>query len=171
MGAVMICLNVASHDIQLKGFTNIDLDESMKPDLVYDCTKLTEKFAVDTVDFIYCAHFLEHLTLVQAQSVVNDFYKLLRPYSMCAIVVPDYTKILDLTPITEVEKVIFADGQHKILFNTTRLLNVMQSAGFTTIATHFDNIPWVRFNSTNSKIDVSWQTAAIGIKHPKAEWK
>lgn len=154
-----LCLNVGSHDIPLQGFTNIDIDPAMKPDLVWDATRLREKFQDDTVDFIYCGHFLEHITAVAGQQVLRDFYSLLRPYGSIVTVIPDYTKTMHLQ-VEEAESVILASGLHKTLYNEDRLLALVRSVGFTAWPINVKDIPWVRFPG------VLWQTAVIGLKHP-----
>jgi predicted SAM-dependent methyltransferase len=154
-----LCLNVGCHDIPISGFTNIDLDPKMKPDLVWDATKLREKFQDDSVDFIYCGHFLEHLTGAESQQVVKDFYSILRPYGSVVAVIPDYTKTSHLSA-EETEPIILAGGLHKSLFNEKRLLTLFKTVGFTAWPVDVKDIPWARFSQ------VIWQTATIGIKHP-----
>jgi predicted SAM-dependent methyltransferase len=155
----MICLNVGCHDIQIAGFINIDIDPVMKPDLLWDATKLKEKFIDDTVDFIYCGHFLEHLSIVDGQKVIGDFYSILKPFGSIVTVIPDYTKTSkDL--IEEAETVIIAGGQHKSLYDEQRLLKMFKIAKFSAWPIDVKDIPWCRWPQ------VIWQSAIIGVKHP-----
>lgn len=155
----MICLNVGCHDIHIKDFVNIDIDENMKPDLILDATKLRSHFEDDSIDFIYCGHFLEHLNLQDANQVVGDFHKLLRVYGSLVCVVPDYTKAKNMK-IEDMESVILADGQHKILFDEVRLKNLFSQNNFTALNVNVKDLSWCRFP------EVEWQSAIIAIKHP-----
>jgi predicted SAM-dependent methyltransferase len=156
----MICLNVGCNDIQLADFINIDLNHSVKPDLVWDATKLRDKFQDDSVDFIYCGHFLEHFNAATAQAIIKDFHYLLRPYGCAVAVVPDYTKV-DKLDVASAERIIMAEGTHKILFNESRLHDYFYNGGFTTFPVDVRLLPWCRFPQ------VSWQSTIIAMKHPK----
>ena len=68
----MVCLNVGCHDIHMEGFINIDLDEAMKPDLLMDVKNLKDKFSPGSVDFIYCGHLLEHLTVEDGKQLIRS---------------------------------------------------------------------------------------------------
>jgi predicted SAM-dependent methyltransferase len=154
-----LLLNVGCHDIHLAGFVNIDLDPGVKPDLVWDATRLREMYQDETVDFIYSGHFLEHLPIAKSGEVVKDFFKLLRPYGIAIIVVPDYTKVGGMT-VPDAESVILDDGQHKSIFNRQRLIQLVRDSGFISVyEVPVKDLPWCRFP------EVIWQTAVIAIKH------
>lgn len=54
----------------------------------HDCRKPLP-FAPNTVDHILCSHFLEHVYFNQAQTIVSDFYKALKPGGTLHMIVPD----------------------------------------------------------------------------------
>ena len=155
----MVCLNIGSHDIPIANFINIDIDPVMNPDLLWDATKLREKFQDDTVDFIYCGHFLEHLPITDGQKVIYDFYSILKPFGSIIAVIPDYTKT-SKDNIEEAEMAIIAGGQHKSLYDEKRLSTMFKSAKFATWLIDVRDIPWCRFPQ------VIWQSAIIGMKYP-----
>lgn len=156
----MQAINIGCHDIHINGILNIDIDPAMRPDLVLDCTKLTEHFDKESVDFAYMGHFLEHLTVQEGKKVVADVFHILKQYGCVVITVPDYTKCEGLS-IEEVESVVIASGQHKSLMNIARVKEYMHEAGFCTIAEiQPKETPHCPFP------EVVWQTSAIGIKHP-----
>jgi predicted SAM-dependent methyltransferase len=157
-----ICLNVGCHDIHIEGFVNVDLDPAMKPDLLADATKLLEIYDPGTVDYIYCGHFLEHLDLEVGMKVVQDFYSLLRPYGVVVAVVPDFSKCGANMAIEERERIIFAEGTHKVLMNSARLKDYFRKAGFLTVLNPSlgqDNLPHCLFPQ------VEWQSAILAMKH------
>jgi predicted SAM-dependent methyltransferase len=160
----LIRLNVGCADIQLEGFMNLDLDPDMHPDRIMDCTKLREYYEPDSVDFIYCGHFLEHFPFVQSKDIVRSFYDISKPYSMCMIVVPDYRKIPDFPD--QAENIIFGNKHdHKCVISEVRLLQMMNEMGFTSWPVDISTVPWCRFPG------VMWQSAVIGIKHPPVRFK
>jgi predicted SAM-dependent methyltransferase len=155
-----VCLNVGCHDIHLEGFINIDIDHNMKPDLLADCTMLKEHFKENSVDFIYCGHFLEHLSLEVGKQVVCDFLSILRPYGTVIAVVPDYLKGICTPTIEERERILLGEGTHKILMDIGRLKSYFTSAGFlTVIQPQLYEIPHCPYPH------VDWQTAVVAIKH------
>jgi predicted SAM-dependent methyltransferase len=155
----MLCLNVGCHDIHIKDFINIDNDPEMKPELLWDARHLKEKFPDNTIDFIFCSHFIEHLTFTEAQQLIKDFYDMLKPYCSCVIVVPDFYKVEGLV-IEELERIIMAEGTHKSLFNGYRTRKILKEANFAAFEITVKDIPWCRFQ------EVGWQSACLGIKHP-----
>jgi predicted SAM-dependent methyltransferase len=156
----MKALNIGCHDIHIAGMINIDIDPAMKPDLLLDCTKLTEHFEAESIDFIYAGHLLEHLTMSEGKKLVSDIYRILKQYGTFVTTIPDYTKCANMS-IEETESVVIAGGQHKVLMNIQRLKKYMHEAGFCTIAEVQPNeIPHCPFPK------VTWQTSAIAIKHP-----
>jgi predicted SAM-dependent methyltransferase len=54
----------------------------------HDCRKPLP-YAPNTVDHILCSHFLEHVYFNQAQIIVADFYKALKPGGTLHMIVPD----------------------------------------------------------------------------------
>jgi predicted SAM-dependent methyltransferase len=157
-----LCLNVGCHDIHFKDYVNIDLDPETKPDLLADATKLLDYFQAETVDHIYCGHFLEHFPVEQSLGILKDFYKLLKPYCSVQIVVPDYTKIEELG-IEQKEQILLAGGTHKSLMDGPRIIGMLQEAGFPSysIVPDLKGIGYCRFP------EVTWQTGLIATKHPQ----
>jgi ubiquinone/menaquinone biosynthesis C-methylase UbiE len=47
-------------------------------------------FADDTVDEVYSAHFLEHLTQEERCFFLNDLYRVMKPGATCTLVVPHW---------------------------------------------------------------------------------
>lgn len=159
-----LALNLGCHDIHLSGFINVDLDPDMQPDLLWDCTRLLEKFAPGTVDCINAGHFLEHLDVATGRKVVQDVYMLLREYGVFIATCPDYTKV-DGNTTEEKERIILAEGTHKALMDGPRMLSYFRDAGFSTATvTEPDKIGLCPFPGE------AWQTCVIGVKHPEVKF-
>lgn len=154
-------INLGCHDIHITGLTNIDIDEKMKPDLLWDCTKLLDKFKPESLNFVYAGHFLEHISIEIGKKVVSDIFTILKQYGTFIAVVPDYSKCFNMG-IDEAERIIMAENTHKILMNSKRLKTYFSEAGFKTIIeAKPDEIAYCPFPM------VEWQTCIVGIKHPQ----
>lgn len=113
-----VCLNVASSTCMLEGFTNLD-NHVLLPllnmprvlrsflsaghtamldnyeDLIrkhsfirHDCRKPLP-FGDRTVDHILCSHFLEHVFSSEADEIISDFRRVLKPRGTVHIILPD----------------------------------------------------------------------------------
>lgn len=158
-----IALNIACHDIHIADMINIDNDPAMKPDILLDCTKLLHVYEINTIDFIYAGHFLEHLILEQGKQFVLDCFKLLKPYGVLEVTVPDWTKVFKMDT-NEAERIIMAVGTHKSLMDITRLKEYLTYAGFLTVVEAEPN------ELGHCPFKVDWQTCVVGIKHDKVQF-
>ena len=167
----MLALNLGCNAFKFKGFVNIDIDPDFNPDLILDITKLDEAFEPNSVDFIYAGHILEHLSWDEAVMVMRKANHVLKMYGTVLVVVPDYTKIPEDTPIEIAEQIIFDHGRHKILFNEERLDRLFYSSGFFCYSKwELSKIPYVIVsNSDNPEAD-PWQSAFMGSKQPTDMW-
>lgn len=59
----------------------------------HDCRKKL-KFDDNTVDHILCSHFLEHVYLDEAKTILADFYRVLKPEGTIHIIVPDLQRFV-----------------------------------------------------------------------------
>lgn len=75
--------------------THVDIDESVNPDVVDDCIKLT-KFENESVDGIYSSHNIEHLHHLDAEESLQNFYRVLKPNGLLVITCPDLLYICQL---------------------------------------------------------------------------
>jgi predicted SAM-dependent methyltransferase len=87
-----IKLNIGAGDFPIKGFVNIDVYEGPNIDLVCNAIKLPYKD--NSIDFIYCGHCIEHLTIKEAREGLKEWLRILKSGCSIGIVVPEK----DLTP-------------------------------------------------------------------------
>lgn len=161
----VILLNLGCNNYKLDGFTNIDLDPSVNPDICMDLMDLDKRFKPRSVRFIFAGHVLEHLEFEKSREIVKKCFNLLEPMGSFLSVVPDFTKCRDL-PIEKQEGIILAGGEHKSLYNRERLLQVYQEAGFFCVAefTDLNRIPYILVSDVNNPKPDPWQTAVIGTR-------
>lgn len=97
----MVLVNCGCGSKYSKKWMNIDYNGDKRYVIQHN---LTEGIPLDdgTVDFIYNSHFLEHLTLAQANYFLSECYRTLKKGGVLRIVVPDmeniareYLKILE----------------------------------------------------------------------------
>lgn len=88
----MLKLNIGCGDIYFDGWINIDLD-SAKADLKIDVRNRLP-YDDNSVDFIYCEHFIEHLTVEEGITVLKDFHRVLKVGGILRIATPDLDYVL-----------------------------------------------------------------------------
>ncbi|MEX2054199.1 MAG: methyltransferase domain-containing protein [Candidatus Colwellbacteria bacterium] len=88
-------INIGSGTDRRPGFLNIDIEESVKPDIVRDIEKGLP-FDDNSVDEIYCSHTLEHVN--DLLFVIREFYRVLKNSAKLTIVVP----LMDPSDMTHV---------------------------------------------------------------------
>lgn len=85
-------LNVGCGKVKLPGWVNIDIEPDA--DLVIDVRKGLP-FNDNSIEFIYCEHFLEHLTLKEGQKVIKEFFRCLKKGGVLRIAMPDLDYIIE----------------------------------------------------------------------------
>lgn len=159
-----IKLNLGCDKFKLQGFTNIDINPEVNPDLVLDLNDLDKKFDPNSVDFIFAGHVLEHLPYANSLNLLKQCSKILKPFRMLMVVVPDYTKCMDLD-IEMAEKVIMAQGDHKALFNRDRLYKMIKESGFrfTFEVTDLKEVPYLLVPNIYDPKPEPWQTCFVAF--------
>jgi len=160
-----ILLNLGCSDYKLNGFTNIDFDPNVQPEICMDLNELGDRFEENSVDFIFAGHVFEHFKKEDSQKLINACYKILKPHRTLLAVVPDYTKCSDID-IETAERVIMAHGDHLMLYNKTRLREMLRTAGFHH-AFHIEDLKEIPYllvaNVLDPKPDL-WQTGFMALK-------
>lgn len=87
-----IKLNIGCGETKLKGFINIDLEKSTKPDLLHDITKGQLPFKENSVDEIYWHHNIEHIQYKLWVPIINDFLRVLKPNGLLFMSYPEFDK-------------------------------------------------------------------------------
>jgi hypothetical protein len=79
-------INLGCGTFQLKGFVNIDREESVAPDIV--CDVLDLPYNEDTVDEIYAGHILEHFDWLDGLRALRYWRTILKPGGKISVSVP-----------------------------------------------------------------------------------
>lgn len=72
-----------------KGWTAVDIKD--QAELVLDLTTKPLPWDDNSVDMIYCAHFIEHIQHDQARSFIRECYRILKPNGIIRMVWPQYS--------------------------------------------------------------------------------
>ncbi len=113
----------------------VEIDYSRTNYLPFEYNKWDKmQFEDNSISFIFSEHFLEHLFLDEAISLLRECRRILRPRGIMRIVVPD----ADLRPNPEM--IGFPDinmpytypGKHKSRWSIYSLASIMETAGFKT---------------------------------------
>jgi len=92
------------------GWTNIDCisrPPDQVPDIVLDATRLTDKFAKNSQDMVVLHHVIEHFGCGEADEVLRQCYKVLKPGGSLLIFVPDLRKLAGRWLSGELEDFLF----------------------------------------------------------------
>lgn len=94
----------------------------------------------DSVDYVYSSHFVEHLYLREAERLVADCFRVMRPGGVIRIVVPDLDHALRLMAAGDrhkamvsyffVEDMESAYARHKYMYDFDLLSSLLHKHGF-----------------------------------------
>src|SRR6185503_8105733 len=76
-----------------EGFTRVDVDPKAKPDVLCDLSKSGWPFKSDSVDEVYSAHFLEHLTGPERMVFMNELWRVMKVGARAYIQVPYWSSM------------------------------------------------------------------------------
>lgn len=85
-------VNVGCGEWPLEGWTNLDADPAMGPDIVAQVPPLP--FGDGELDEVYAGHLLEHLHLDDGKAFLRECYRCLKPGGKIGVVVPDVYEVM-----------------------------------------------------------------------------
>ena len=80
----------------LDGYIHIDKEEYPHIDYVGDATDLKELFNDNSVDLIYASHLFEHVMRKDVDSVLKEWYRVLKPNGILRLAVPDFEALVKI---------------------------------------------------------------------------
>lgn len=148
------------------------------PDVVLDATNLVEHFGANTQDMVVLHHVLEHFGCGEADEVIRQCYKVLKPGGSLLVFVPNMRKLAGRWLSGEIDDYIFfvntygayqgEDGdRHKWGFSRQSLVNYLDNCLKTLVAEStagfidVDEFDWR--NIPGADIACDWWVLAIEI--------
>ncbi len=146
-------------------------------------------FKNETIDFIFCEQFLEHLSLVEGKKLMAEIFRILKPGGVVRIATPSLNGLIDVyrnqNALVDQKEVIarhrrnhnpdcqnachllndfFHLWGHKFIYDETTLAEIMTSTGF-------KNLVWQEFGKSEHHIlmdrerhaDIEWIKHAFTI--------
>lgn len=171
--STQVKLNLGCGEYPLeKPFMNID---RRRPDIVgeddrrFICHDLVEgiPFPDAMIDSIVCHHFLEHLTYPQAEELIKECARVLKPGGLLSLVTPDFEWLTReylsdaerLAPMAEL--MLFCEGpdgdKHRSAWDQKLLAGLVERHGFAVSEREVDLIPYLVAH-------VVWQTGVMASK-------
>jgi SAM-dependent methyltransferase len=101
----VVKINVGCGPFYREGWTNLDTEPSVHPDVVGSILALP--FDAASATAVYCGHVLEHVPLQDIPAALAEVHRVLEPGGKLCVVGPDFTRICQDTPENEIEWVIY----------------------------------------------------------------
>jgi SAM-dependent methyltransferase len=83
-------INLGSSGFNEPGFINVDIRESVKPDVLHDLNKFPYPFESNTAEYVQLVHVLEHLE--KPFLVMKELHRILKPGGEVYIAVPHFSR-------------------------------------------------------------------------------
>jgi predicted SAM-dependent methyltransferase len=131
-------LNLGGRGTKINGFQTVDLSEDHDVEIKSDVSNLW-MFRDGTVDEIYASQILEHFPHVKTESVLKEWYRVLKPGAKITIGVPDFARAIQIYQeyglCDWVVNQLYGDqiyplAFHYVPFNFARLAKIMDTVGF-----------------------------------------
>lgn len=173
-------LNLASHDVRVDGWVNVDAQDFPAVDVRCDVRYLDIR---EKADVIRASHILEHLWPSETPHVLRNWHEQLKPGGLLFVSVPDFDWVVryyiehaesalvwwepqfDGRVLTEIYGAFFAladDGsastayaRHRALFNESSLKSLLESVGFKEI-TRFDSAQEELMHGFDDAMKLPW---------------
>lgn len=133
-----LCLNLGSGDKPLKDYINIDSRKECNPDLVCDIRKLP--YGDNSVDRILGSDIIEHVGRLEVETVLKEWYRVLKPDGILIIKTPNVDTIIDAYQVKKIsfEELVrklygnqtYVEDTHRTGFNPENLKQLLVSVGF-----------------------------------------
>jgi predicted SAM-dependent methyltransferase len=142
----------------INGWANIDLSNDANI-INFDLT-IPLPVNSETISFIYCEHFIEHISYDQAKRLIGDCYRVLKPGGVLRVSTPSLRKLIDeylAGRLSEWHDVGFFPSTpchmmnegmrsrswgHEFLYDADELAHLFVDAGFSMVT----NVAWRESN-------------------------
>lgn len=124
-----------------KPWINVDCQAKWKPDVVADGASLRAHFAENTADIIVLHHVLEHFGCGEANGMLNECHRTLKPGGSLIVTVPDMVNLAKAWGTGQISTQLYMTNvygayqgdeadRHKWGYHTANLHDTLSLAGF-----------------------------------------
>ncbi len=83
-------LDLGSGPNPKEGFVGVDVRHYERRDIIQTDLRMDWKWDDDSVDEVFCSHFVEHLTAPERIHFANELYRVLKPEGTAEIITPHW---------------------------------------------------------------------------------
>lgn len=140
----LLRLNLGCGDNKIKGFINIDVEPSVKPDIV--CNFISNKLPYKTgsVDEVVLFHTIEHIPKRNQFGILQEVWRVLKPGATFMVSYPEFLTCVkywrtnhrglkDFWEKTIFGRQLFPSDYHVALMHTPDFKHLLEDVGFTAI--------------------------------------
>lgn len=138
LGAGEIRLNLGGRGTKINGFKTVDLSDEHDVDVKADVSDL-RMYPEGSVSEVYASQVLEHFPHIKTESVLKEWYRILKPGAKITIGVPDFHRAIEIYQqhglCDWVVNQLYGDqiyslAFHYTPFNFARLAKLLDTVGF-----------------------------------------
>lgn len=85
-------INYGCGSTKLDGFVNIDIEDSVKPDIICDLRKIPLPFDDNSVEEIHCIHNIEHVEYKYWPQFFLEFRRVLKSDGILLLAFPEFSR-------------------------------------------------------------------------------
>lgn len=158
-------LNIGCGTNKIPGYINIDVEPSVKPDLLHNFVLNPLPFKTNTVDEIICFHTIEHIIKRFHKRVLAECWRVLKPGARLILTYPEFLECVknwkrnyrgrkELWEATIFGRQLFPSDHHVALMHTPDFINTLHECGFCEVCSEPEH-------------EEAWNTVVTGIKGKK----
>lgn len=137
-------LNLGCGSIKLKGYVNIDVEKSCKPDMVANFVSEQLRYANNSISEIVFFHTIEHIQKRFHKRILAECWRILKPVGRLILSYPEFLKCVDnwkknyrgkkeFWEATIFGRQFYLSDYHISLMHTPDVREVLQDCGFVDI--------------------------------------
>lgn len=133
-------LNLGCGQNKIEGCINIDVEESVKPDLVADFRR-NLPYTDNDIDTVYLFHVIEHIEECHHRNILEEIYRVLKPNGLFYISYPEFVKVAqnyidnkrglrDFWKKVIYGRQLYKSDYHVALMDTKYFVQLLEEVGF-----------------------------------------
>lgn len=136
-------LNLGCGSNKISGCTNVDVEESCKPDVVADFTRELP-FPSDSAEKVFLFHVIEHVQETRHEALLSEVFRVLKHEGVLYISYPEFVKVAqnyidnykgmrDFWKATIYGRQLYPSDYHISLMDSRNFKTVLEGIGFVDI--------------------------------------